>query len=35
MATCPEHLNFAQYLFELNAGRAAKTAYLDGERTLS
>ena len=35
MASCPEQLNFAQYLFELNAGRAAKTAYLDGERTLS
>jgi benzoate-CoA ligase len=35
MASCPEQLNFAQYLFELNASRAAKTAYLDGQRTLS
>lgn len=35
MASCPETLNFAQYLFTLNAGRAEKAAYLDGERTLS
>ncbi|WP_322998135.1 benzoate-CoA ligase family protein [Castellaniella sp.] len=35
MASCPEQLNFARHLFELNAGRAAKTAYLDGRRTLT
>lgn len=35
MALCPEQLNFAQHLFDLNAGRSTKTAYFDGQRTLS
>lgn len=35
MAPCPEQLNFARHLFDLNAGRATKTAYLDGQRSLS
>ena len=35
MNPCPRQLNFAQYLSEINATRAAKAAYMDGERTLS
>ena len=35
MNSCPRQLNFAQYLSEVNAVRAAKPAYMDGQRTLS
>ena len=35
MNPCPRQLNFAQYLSEINATRAAKATYMDGERTLS
>ncbi len=31
----PESLNFAQHLFETNAGRATRTAYIDDRGTLS
>ncbi len=35
METCPARLNFADHLVRLNAGRASKAAYIDGERSLS
>lgn len=35
MHACPAELNFAQYIAELNAGRAAKTAYIDSQGQLS
>ena len=31
----PAQFNFARHLLELNAGRAAKVAYRDDERTLT
>lgn len=35
MQACPAELNFAQYLTELNAGRADKTAYIDSQGAMS
>lgn len=35
MHACPAELNFAQYIAELNAGRAEKTAYIDSRGELS
>ncbi|WP_397474033.1 benzoate-CoA ligase family protein [Pusillimonas sp.] len=35
MHACPAELNFAQYIAELNAGRAGKTAYIDSQGELS
>src|SRR3546814_10056521 len=35
MPTCPSELNYAQYLSDINAPRAAKTAYIDGQRALT
>lgn len=35
MQACPAELNFAQYIVELNAGRADKTAYIDSQGKLS
>jgi benzoate-CoA ligase len=35
MSTCPRNLNYAAYIADLNASRAAKTAYEDGQRRLT
>ena len=35
MNTCPNELNYAQYLSDINASRSGKIAYIDGRRTLS
>ena len=35
MTPLPATFNFAQHLIERNAGRAAKTAYIDDTGTLS
>src|SRR4051812_46077009 len=35
IAAPPERFNFARHLIDLNAGRAAKTAYIDDKGTLT